>query len=53
MNGARTVVEMLKKYETEIIFGVPGDTNIGLYEALYDVAPAIPHIMARDERSTS
>ena len=53
MNGARTIVEMLKKYETEVIFGVPGDTSIGLYEALYDVAPAIRHIMARDERSAS
>ena len=53
MNGARTVVEMLKKYETEVIFGVPGDTSIGLYEALYDVAPAIRHVMARDERSAS
>jgi acetolactate synthase-1/2/3 large subunit len=53
MNGARTVVEMLKKYGTEVIFGVPGDTSIGLYEALYDVSPAIRHIMARDERSAS
>ncbi len=53
MNGARTVVEMLKKYKTEVIFGVPGDTSIGLYEALYDVAPAIRHVMARDERSAS
>ena len=53
MNGARTVVEMLKKYETEVIFGVPGDTSIGLYEALYDVSPAIRHVMARDERSAS
>ncbi len=53
MNGARTVVEMLKKYKTQVIFGVPGDTSIGLYEALYDVAPAIRHVMARDERSAS
>jgi acetolactate synthase-1/2/3 large subunit len=53
MNGARTVVEMLKRYETEVIFGVPGDTSIGLYEALYDVNPTIRHIMARDERSAS
>jgi acetolactate synthase-1/2/3 large subunit len=53
MNGARTVVEMLKKYGTEVIFGVPGDTSIGLYEALYDVSPAIRHVMARDERSAA
>ncbi len=53
MNGARTIVEMLGHYETEVIFGVPGDTSIGLYEALYDVQPTIRHIMARDERSAS
>lgn len=53
MNGARTVVEMLMQYQTEVIFGVPGDTSIGLYEALYDVQPKIRHVMARDERSAS
>ncbi|MBC2710909.1 MAG: thiamine pyrophosphate-binding protein [Desulfosarcina sp.] len=53
MNGARTVVEMLRRYGTEVIFGVPGDTSIGLYEALYDVNLTIRHIMARDERSAS
>jgi acetolactate synthase-1/2/3 large subunit len=53
MNGARTVVEMLLQYQTEVIFGVPGDTSIGLYEALYDVQPKIRHVMARDERSAS
>lgn len=53
MNGARTVVEMLMQYQTEVIFGVPGDTSIGLYEALYDVLPKIRHVMARDERSAS
>lgn len=53
MNGARTVVEMLRLYGTDVIFGVPGDTSIGFYEALYDVNPTIRHIMARDERSAS
>ncbi len=53
MNGAHTIVEMLKRYGTDVVFGVPGDTSIGLYEALYDVNPAIRHVMARDERSAS
>ena len=53
MNGARLVVKMLEEYGVEYIFGVPGDTSIKLYEALYDNRSAITHIMARDERSAS
>ena len=53
MIGAETLVEMLKQYQVDVIFGVPGDTSIPLYEALYDAQPAIRHIMARDERSAS
>ena len=53
MNGARVVVEMLKNYQTEVIFGVPGDTSIKLYEALFDIQPEVRHIMARDERSAA
>ena len=53
MMGAQTLVEMLKQYQVEVIFGVPGDTSILLYEALYDAQPGIRHIMARDERSAS
>ncbi len=53
MNGAQVLVKMLKKQGVEVIFGVPGDTSIALYEALYDAAPEIKHIMARDERSAS
>ena len=33
MNGARIVVEMLIKFGTDVIFGVPGDTSLGLHEA--------------------
>ncbi len=53
MIGAQVLVEMLKQYQVDVIFGVPGDTSIPLYEALYDVQPGIRHIMARDERSAS
>lgn len=44
---------MLKAYEVAYIFGVPGDTSIKLYEALYDHGNPIKHILARDERSAS
>lgn len=53
MNGSEVIVEMLKQYGVKVIFGVPGDTSIPLYEALYDAGGAIRHVMARDERSAA
>jgi acetolactate synthase-1/2/3 large subunit len=41
MNGSRLLVHMLKAYGVEVVFGVPGDTSISLYEALHDAQPAI------------
>ncbi len=52
-NGAHLLVDMLMRFQVEVIFGVPGDTSIEFYEALYDAQPAIRHVMARDERSSS
>jgi acetolactate synthase-1/2/3 large subunit len=51
MNGADILVEMLIGYGVDTIFGVPGDTNVPLYEALQAQEGRISHIMARDERS--
>jgi len=53
MNGAHALVEMLKAYGVEVIFGVPGDTSLAMYEALHDSGEGIRHVMARDERSAS
>lgn len=53
MVGAQAVVKMLEAYDVQYIFGVPGDTSIKLYEALYDNQKRIRHILARDERSAS
>jgi acetolactate synthase-1/2/3 large subunit len=53
MTGAQILVEMLQQYDVDVIFGVPGDTSVPLYEALYDSRPKIRHVMARDERSAS
>ncbi len=53
MNGAKVLVKMLALYDVEVIFGVPGDTSIPLYEALYDSNDTLRHVMARDERSAS
>ena len=53
MNGSGIIVEMLKQYGVNVIFGVPGDTSIPLVEALHDAGGSINHVMARDERSAS
>src|SRR3989440_8310055 len=53
MNTAQVLVELLKEYRVEHIFGVPGDTSMGLYDALYAARGEIRHIMARDERSAA
>ena len=47
------MVEMLKAYRVEYVFGVPGDTSLPLYEALYGQQTQVRHVMARDERSAS
>ena len=53
MNTAQVLVELLKEYRVEHIFGVPGDTTMPLYDALYAARGEITHIMARDERSAA
>ena len=50
MNGAQILVEMLIRYETRTVFGLPGDTSISLYDALHAQSRRIAHVMARDER---
>jgi acetolactate synthase I/II/III large subunit len=52
MRGADVLVQMLLEYKVEVIFGVPGDTSLPLYEAIFDAGPGIRHVMARDERSS-
>ncbi|GAB3123917.1 thiamine pyrophosphate-binding protein [Novispirillum itersonii] len=51
MRGADILVEMLIGYGVEVVFGVPGDTNVPFYEALQGREGQIRHVMARDERS--
>ena len=53
MNGAQVLVEMLIRYDTHVLFGLPGDTSIDLYDALHAASDRITHIMARDERSAA
>ncbi len=51
INGAQAIVRMLEAYGVKHVFGVPGDTSVLLYQALYERRDAIAHVLARDERS--
>ena len=33
-SGAQVLIDQLRIHGTDTIFGVPGDTNVALYEAL-------------------
>lgn len=53
MRGAEALVEVLAQSGVEHIFGLPGDTGVSFYDALYHNRDRITHIMTRDERSAS
>lgn len=53
ISGAEIIVEMLIAYGVKVVFGVPGDTSLALYDAFYKASPRIRHILARDERSAA
>lgn len=50
--GAQLLVRALRTVGVDRIFGLPGDTGMAFYDALYDER-SISHVMARDERSAS
>lgn len=52
MNGAQLLVQALRANGVDTIFGLPGDTGMAFYDALYH-EPTINHIMTRDERHAS
>jgi acetolactate synthase I/II/III large subunit len=53
MQGAAALVRVLEESGVRHIFGLPGDTGMALYDALYQKADTITHVMTRDERSAS
>lgn len=53
MNGAEILVEMLIAYGVRHVFGLPGDTSVAWYDALYKAQERIQHLLARDERSAA
>lgn len=53
MNVSEAIVAILAESGVEHIFGLPGDTGMDLYDALYHNEGRIQHILTRDERSAS
>jgi acetolactate synthase-1/2/3 large subunit len=48
--GAQILAECLVRNGIEHIFGLPGDTGVTFYDALYERADKITHVLVRDER---
>ncbi|MFN8481870.1 MAG: thiamine pyrophosphate-binding protein [Anaerolineae bacterium] len=48
--GAEILVECLVRAGVGHVFGVPGDTGVTFYDALYHHRDTIHHVLARDER---
>jgi acetolactate synthase-1/2/3 large subunit len=53
MNVSEAIVAILAETGVEVIFGLPGDTGMDFYDALYRNEGRIQHILTRDERSAS
>jgi acetolactate synthase-1/2/3 large subunit len=52
MNASKVLLEMLKNYEVEHVFGLPGETTLKWYREWHDY-PEVMHVLARDERSAA
>ncbi|MEM4139434.1 MAG: thiamine pyrophosphate-binding protein [Sulfolobaceae archaeon] len=48
MKGAELILNFLKEYDVEYIFGLPGETSLSLYKEFKHIR----HILARDERNS-
>lgn len=53
MNAAEAIVRMLIDTGVRHIFGLPGDTSMEFYDALYRHRDELTHILTRDERSAA
>ncbi|MFX0063336.1 MAG: thiamine pyrophosphate-binding protein [Candidatus Hermodarchaeota archaeon] len=53
MNIAKLLLHMLKEYEIQHIFGLPGETTLPWYVEWQDWGSIPKHILARDERSAA
>jgi acetolactate synthase-1/2/3 large subunit len=52
-DGATQLVASLEAHDVEFVFGVCGDTSVGLYRTFAEADTPVTHVLARDERSAS
>lgn len=52
-DGSRALLRGLEAHDVEYVFGVCGDTSVGLYRAFEETDPDVTHLLARDERSAA
>lgn len=52
-DGAEQLVRSLEAHDVEHVFGVCGDTSVGLYSVFNEMDTDVEHILMRDERSAS
>lgn len=50
VKGSDLLVDSLVRLGIDTVFGVPGDTGVAFYDALYSRQGEIRHVLARDER---
>jgi acetolactate synthase-1/2/3 large subunit len=53
VDGATQLLRSLESQDVEHVFGVCGDTSIGLYHTLEEMETGIEHVLLRDERGAS
>ena len=53
LTGAQIVIEALLEQHVDTIFGYPGGTILNVYDALYDYADRITHILTSHEQGAS
>jgi acetolactate synthase-1/2/3 large subunit len=52
-HGGALLLGLLAEHGVRHIFGVPGGQTLALYDAILDQAPAVTHVLMRDERSAA
>jgi acetolactate synthase I/II/III large subunit len=50
-HGGLLLTDLLLAYGADVVFGVPGGQTMALYDGILQRAPAIRHVLVRDERS--
>jgi acetolactate synthase-1/2/3 large subunit len=52
-HGGALLAGLLAEHGVSHVFGVPGGQTLALYDAILDRAPALTHVLVRDERTAA